>query len=155
MKLSVIFGVGQMSIGILLKGSNNIYERQWVAFFFEFIPQLLTLLCLFGYMDYLIIAKWLMDWDQYNTSFAPSIISVMIDMCLNQGKPSAADELPLVGGSTATQIKVENILLLIVLVCVPVMLCVKPCVYGCCCKSKDSHHQENQESEVAEHELAA
>jgi V-type H+-transporting ATPase subunit a len=63
MKLSVIFGVGQMSIGILLKGSNNIYERQWVAFFFEFIPQLLTLLCLFGYMDYLIIAKWLMDWD--------------------------------------------------------------------------------------------
>jgi len=27
MKLSVIFGVGQMSIGIMLKGSNNIYER--------------------------------------------------------------------------------------------------------------------------------
>ena len=63
MKLSVIFGVGQMTIGILLKGSNCAYSRRWIDFFFEFIPQLLTLLCLFGYMDYLIIAKWLTNWD--------------------------------------------------------------------------------------------
>jgi V-type H+-transporting ATPase subunit a len=139
MKLSVIFGVGQMSLGICLKGSNNVYRRDWIGFFFEFIPQLLTLLCLFGYMDYLIIAKWLMPWDTLNTSFAPSIISVMIDMCLSQGKPSSPGELPIVGGSTATQIKVENILVLIVMVSVPLMLCVKPCVYGCCCKEEDPH----------------
>jgi V-type H+-transporting ATPase subunit a len=38
MKLSVIFGVGQMTIGILLKGSNCAYSRRWIDFFFEFIP---------------------------------------------------------------------------------------------------------------------
>lgn len=38
MKIAVIFGVAQMSIGVLLKGSNNIYFRQWLDFFFEFIP---------------------------------------------------------------------------------------------------------------------
>ena len=82
MKLSVIFGVAQMTLGILLKGSNAIHMRKWVDFFFEFIPQLLTLLCLFGYMDYLIIAKWLTNWDG-RTGGAPSIISIMIDMCLS------------------------------------------------------------------------
>lgn len=50
--------------------------------------------------------------------------------------------------------KVENILVLIVLVCVPTMLCVKPCVYGCCFKSTD-HHDKNKEGEVAEYEMAA
>ncbi len=38
MKTSVIFGVAQMLLGILLKGFNNVYFRQWIDFFFEFIP---------------------------------------------------------------------------------------------------------------------
>jgi len=38
MKIAVIFGVVQMSIGVLLKGSNSIYFHKWLDFFFEFIP---------------------------------------------------------------------------------------------------------------------
>lgn len=38
MKFSVIFGVAQMTFGILLKGSNTIYFRNMVDFFCEFIP---------------------------------------------------------------------------------------------------------------------
>jgi len=94
MKISVIFGVAQMTIGIILKGTNTIYFRRWVDFFFEFLPQILTLWCLFGYMDYLIIVKWLTDWGN-QTWGAPSVISIMIDMFLSGGVPSSPAELPI------------------------------------------------------------
>ena len=84
MKLSVIFGVWQMSLGICLKGSNNLYYKQYIDFFFEFIPQIVIMLCMFGYMDMLIVWKWLTNWEG-RTAGAPSIISTMIDMFLNGG----------------------------------------------------------------------
>jgi V-type H+-transporting ATPase subunit a len=76
-----------MTLGVLLKGSNALYFRHWIDFLFEFVPQLLILLAMFGFMDYLIIQKWLTDW-QGRETYAPSVISTMIDMFLNGGKPS-------------------------------------------------------------------
>ena len=96
MKISVIFGVAQMGLGIFLKGSNAVYQRNWVNFFFEFIPQICTLACLFGFMDYLIVAKWLTNWGP-NSGQAPSIITMMIDMALNGGVPSTPSDLPIIG----------------------------------------------------------
>ena len=96
MKISVIFGVGQMSLGIFLKGFNALYYRNWLNFFFEFVPQILTMLCLFGYMDFLIIAKWLTNWGD-NSTYAHSIISMMIDMALNGGMPATKSDLRIVG----------------------------------------------------------
>lgn len=58
MKLSVIFAILQMSLGILMKGINSIYFRKYLDFMFEFIPQIILLLALFGWMDALIIGKW-------------------------------------------------------------------------------------------------
>lgn len=49
-----------MSIGIILKGLNNIYYKKLLDFFFEFLPQIILLLVLFGWMDALIIGKWAM-----------------------------------------------------------------------------------------------
>jgi V-type H+-transporting ATPase subunit a len=60
MKTAVIFAILQMSLGIILKGANAIYFKQPLDFIFEFIPQILLLLVLFGWMDALIIGKWLM-----------------------------------------------------------------------------------------------
>ena len=60
-------------------------------FIFEFIPQIILLLVLFGYMDLLIILKWLRPMDLANPAdndrihYAPSIITTMIDMFLNAG----------------------------------------------------------------------
>lgn len=62
MKTSIIFGVSQMVLGVLLKGLNSIHFRNPVDFFFEFIPQLGFLLCTFGYMVFLIFAKWSIDY---------------------------------------------------------------------------------------------
>lgn len=62
MKISVIIGVVHMTLGVFIKASNSIYFGKYMDFFFEFIPQLAFLLTLFGYMDFLIIYKWLVNW---------------------------------------------------------------------------------------------
>jgi len=63
MKIAVILGVFQMCIGIIIKGCNARYNKNRLDFWFEFVPQLCMMLALFGFMDYLIIAKWLINWD--------------------------------------------------------------------------------------------
>ena len=63
MKLAVIYGVMQMSLGVSMKGFNAVYKRNYVELLFEFLPQIVFLLCLFGFMDLMIITKWLTDWN--------------------------------------------------------------------------------------------
>lgn len=76
-----------MALGVLMKAHNDLYFGQKLGFFFEFIPQMLLLLGLFGLMDTLIIVKWLTNWEATpgGTSAAPSIISTMIGMGLKFG----------------------------------------------------------------------
>lgn len=59
-----------MSLGIFMKGLNSIYFKQPLDFIFEFIPQILLLWFLFGWMDALIIAKWFSVKD-IETNFDP------------------------------------------------------------------------------------
>mmetsp|Transcript_28072 Transcript_28072/g.42443 ORF Transcript_28072/g.42443 Transcript_28072/m.42443 type:complete len:172 (+) Transcript_28072:335-850(+) len=101
MKISVIFGVGQMLIGYCLKGFNAVYFRHWVELFAEVATQILLLAALFGFMDYLIITKWLTDWDAVTkgtNEVAPAIIQAMITMFIQGGvkKPNdvQADLIP-------------------------------------------------------------
>lgn len=84
MKLSVIIGVLQMSLGVCLKGINALYFKNKLDFFLEFVPQITLLLVLFGYMDLLIINKWLCDFTNIEY-MAPSVISTMINMFLGGG----------------------------------------------------------------------
>mmetsp|Transcript_34504 Transcript_34504/g.34144 ORF Transcript_34504/g.34144 Transcript_34504/m.34144 type:complete len:350 (+) Transcript_34504:1618-2667(+) len=123
MKLSVILGVAQMSLGILMKGFNSIHFGRPIEFVFEFIPQIILISALFGYMDYLIIMKWLTDWTG-NTARAPGIISTMIGMFLKFGEiPEGTDALVV---SAEYQQWLSTTLLLVALTCVPAMLLVKP-----------------------------
>lgn len=62
MKLSVILGVTQMCLGIVMKAFNAAYKRNKLDFFLEFVPQIILMVCLFGYMDLLIICKWCTDY---------------------------------------------------------------------------------------------
>ena len=62
MKIAVIFGVCHMTLAIFQKGFNSIYHKRWLDFFFEFIPQIVLLLALFGWMDTIIIKKWVTDY---------------------------------------------------------------------------------------------
>jgi vacuolar-type H+-ATPase subunit I/STV1 len=63
MKLSVIFGVGHMTLGILCKGTNTIFFGQYTAFFTEVVAGIVILWGLFGWMDVLIIAKFFKTYD--------------------------------------------------------------------------------------------
>ena len=63
MKLSVIIAVIHMTVGVCLKAANSIFFKKSLDLFFEFIPQFLLLVGLFGYMDFLIVFKWLKNWD--------------------------------------------------------------------------------------------
>lgn len=75
MKAAVIIGVLQMGFGVILKGCNAIHFRNWLDFYFEFLPQIVFLVVTFGYMDFLIIYKWLSDFTGEATVRAPSIIN--------------------------------------------------------------------------------
>lgn len=63
MKISVIIAIIHMSVGVCIKAANALYFRKKIDFYFEFIPQFIFLFGLFGYMDFLIIFKWLKVWD--------------------------------------------------------------------------------------------
>ncbi len=63
MKLSVVLGITQMTLGICLRGINALYFKNYLDFFCEFIPMILFDLCFFGYMVILIFVKWSINWD--------------------------------------------------------------------------------------------
>jgi len=137
MKLAVIFGVAQMCLGIFLKGSNALHARSPIDFLFEFVPQIITMLALFGFMDYLIMLKWMNNYEGEEFT-APGIITSMIDMFLRGGVPSNETDRPLIG-TVAEQTELMQLLVLIVLICVPLMLLVKPIWFllaGCCSRKK-------------------
>lgn len=121
-----------------MKGFNNVYFKATVDFFFEFIPQLILLLALFGWMDALIIGKWLTPMDmetnyaigteEYNaTRYAPSVITTMIDMFLNPGSNLDSNGDIKFFYVYEGQATTGSILILVAFICVPVMLFVKPC----------------------------
>jgi V-type H+-transporting ATPase subunit a len=89
MKLSVILGVVQMSFGIILKGVNAYYFKAPIDFVFEFIPQIIFMLIMFGYMIAMIFIKWATDWSA-DKSKAPSIISQLMGIVLNGGSVGPA-----------------------------------------------------------------
>ncbi|EGR27623.1 v-type ATPase 116kda subunit family protein, putative [Ichthyophthirius multifiliis] len=145
MKMAVIIGVLQMSLGVCMKALNALYFKHNLDFYFEFIPQILFLLVTFGYMDFLIYVKWGQDWSQVleNKKSPPSIINLMIDMPLNNAYPG---EITVFGRGNEQQ-QVGILLLLIAVLCVPVMLCLKPGIIYFKQKKYNKLHQVNQVSD--------
>lgn len=84
MKISVIIAVVHMTLGVFIKATNTIYFCKMMDFFFEFVPQLIFLVLLFGYMDFLIVLKWTVDWGLYAAD-SPSVITTMINLPLKLG----------------------------------------------------------------------
>ena len=109
--MSVIVAVAQMSLGVLMKALNSIYFNSKIDFFFEFVPQLILLVGLFGYMDLLIIVKWLTNYTGHE-SLAPSIINTMINIPLKGG---LIEGIPFIGDSVVNQ-QLSIILLLLAVI---------------------------------------
>lgn len=71
MKLGVIMAVLHMSIGIIQKGTNAIYFKRLPDFWTEVVTGLIILWGLFGWMDFLVIAKWFHRIDIEDTAPSP------------------------------------------------------------------------------------
>ena len=123
MKWSVIIGVLQMTLGIVLRGLNNLYFKDYVGFIFEAIPQIIFMSLLFGYMIVMIFIKWSKDWSA-DYSKAPSIISILMGIGLNGG---SVDGKPL-WGSIPVEEKTNRTFLYICICCVPIILLPKPLI---------------------------
>jgi len=114
MKLSVLFGVLQMLVGIFLRWSNAFFEKNMTNFFCECIPMLVFLICFFGWMDFMILYKWVTPMDN-----PPGLINAMIVMAMRQ-----EDKSPLWNGSPGT----ASIMMLLTVLSVPILLIPKPLV---------------------------
>uniref|UniRef100_A0A7N6BB82 V-type proton ATPase subunit a n=1 Tax=Anabas testudineus TaxID=64144 RepID=A0A7N6BB82_ANATE len=97
MKMSVIIGVIHMSFGVVLSVFNHLHFRQKCNVYLLFLPELLFLLCLFGYLVFMIFYKWL-AFGARDSSQAPSILIHFINMFVMQGK----DITPLYPGQVLT-----------------------------------------------------
>ena len=53
MKLSVLFGVLQMTLGVFIRWSNAFHSSNGVDFMCECIPMLMFMVCFFGWMDFM------------------------------------------------------------------------------------------------------
>jgi V-type H+-transporting ATPase subunit a len=60
---------------------NLIHFKEKLTFLTSFLPQVIFMCSIFGYMIVLILAKWNQQW----ASSAPSIIKVMIEMVMKLG----------------------------------------------------------------------
>eukprot|EP00735_Rhodelphis_limneticus_P009068 TRINITY_DN2518_c0_g1::TRINITY_DN2518_c0_g1_i1::g.19327::m.19327 TRINITY_DN2518_c0_g1::TRINITY_DN2518_c0_g1_i1::g.19327 ORF type:complete len:821 (-),score=262.11,sp/Q9SJT7/VHAA2_ARATH/45.57/0.0,V_ATPase_I/PF01496.14/3.8e-259,Vps5/PF09325.5/0.0081,Vps5/PF09325.5/2.8,DUF2216/PF10226.4/0.052,DUF106/PF01956.11/0.49,MutS_III/PF05192.13/1.8e+02,MutS_III/PF05192.13/2.4,CHASE3/PF05227.8/87,CHASE3/PF05227.8/1.8,Sec34/PF04136.10/0.36,Sec34/PF04136.10/3.2e+03,TMPIT/PF07851.8/2e+02,TMPIT/PF07851.8/0.38 TRI len=130
MKMSVIMGVLQMTVGVILSYFNARYFRRPLNVWFEFVPQFLFLQSIFGYLCIMIFIKWgtnyyeKEDYDPNDTDcYAPDIKQVLIDMFMSPGSWND-DYDRLYSGQETVQV----FLVLIAVICMPWMLLCKPLI---------------------------
>uniref|UniRef100_A0A7N6C422 V-type proton ATPase subunit a n=1 Tax=Anabas testudineus TaxID=64144 RepID=A0A7N6C422_ANATE len=114
MKMSVIIGIIHMTFGVSLSFFNYWHFGQISKVFFVLIPELFFMLCLFGYLVFMVVYKWI-AYTPAQSKIAPSILIHFIDMFLFTDNP---DNLPLYKG----QAVVQKVLVVLALCSVPVLL---------------------------------
>ncbi|XP_073697587.1 V-type proton ATPase 116 kDa subunit a isoform X3 [Garra rufa] len=121
MKMSIILGVVHMTFGVTLSLFNHMYFKKPLNIFLGFIPEIVFLVSLFGYLVLLIFYKWL-AYDAKSSKEAPSLLITFINMCLfSYNDPT---NKPFYTG----QVVIQCLLVIIALACVPCMLIVKTLV---------------------------
>ncbi|EAN92926.1 putative V-type proton ATPase subunit a [Trypanosoma cruzi] len=136
MKCSVIIGVVQMMVGVILSLMNHLYFGDKLQVWFRFVPEIVFLSCTFGYMCLLIVIKWCTPWEN-RTHDAPSLLETMTNFFLQPGTVN----LPLYRGQAVIQV----LLLLIAFAMVPVLLFVIPFM-------EKKHHDEAMKRKALLHE---
>merc|ERR1711948_156346 len=135
------------TVGLVLRWSNAIYEKNMTDFIFECIPMMVFMFCFFGWMDVMILYKWTHPIDN-----APNIINSLICMAMGQ-----QDNNPLWDGS----VQMAQTLMKFTVLSVPFMLFPKPFIllfqHKAAQKKKGDGHQllQDEEAGVAEASMVA
>ncbi|XP_008328252.1 V-type proton ATPase 116 kDa subunit a isoform X3 [Cynoglossus semilaevis] len=115
MKMSIVLGVIHMLFGVSLSLFNHLYFQKPLNIYFGFIPEIVFMVSLFGYLVILVLYKWI-AYNVFTSKEAPSLLIAFINMFLFN-----VSGTPLYSG----QMAVQTILVLIALACIPCMLIVK------------------------------
>ncbi|XP_029427146.1 V-type proton ATPase 116 kDa subunit a isoform X2 [Rhinatrema bivittatum] len=118
MKMSVILGVTHMTFGVILGFFNHLHFKKKFSIYLVFLPELIFMLSVFGYLVFMIVYKWL-AYSAENSRSAPSILIHFINMFL---APSDQNERALYGGQHVFQV----FLLVLIFLSVPVLFFGKP-----------------------------
>ncbi|XP_022146201.1 V-type proton ATPase subunit a1 [Momordica charantia] len=113
MKMSILLGIAQMNLGIILSYFNARFTGSSIDIRHQFVPQVIFLNSLFGYLSLLIIIKWC-------TGSQADLYHVMIYMFLSPFEDLGENEL--FWGQRPLQI----LLLMLAIIAVPWMLFPKP-----------------------------
>ncbi|KAK9758322.1 hypothetical protein RND81_01G223000 [Saponaria officinalis] len=125
MKMSILIGVTQMNLGIILSYYNGKFFKNDLNIWHQFVPQMIFLNSLFGYLSLLILVKWC-------TGSKADLYHVMIYMFLSPTDDLGENQLFF--GQRLLQI----LLLFSALVSVPWMLFPKPFLLK---KQHEERHQ--------------
>ncbi|ORX53186.1 V0/A0 complex, 116-kDa subunit of ATPase [Hesseltinella vesiculosa] len=126
MKQAIILGVLHMTFAICLQVVNHLHFRKRMFIWLEFVPQILFMESIFGYLVFCIMYKWSVDWyerdaaGEYVRNAPPNLLNMLIYMFLSPGTILPGEQL------YAGQGVVQVLLLLIAVVCVPWMWFAKP-----------------------------
>ncbi|XP_043860701.1 V-type proton ATPase 116 kDa subunit a1 isoform X6 [Dromiciops gliroides] len=121
MKMSVILGIIHMTFGVTLSLLNHTYFKKPLNIYLEFIPEIIFMTSLFGYLVILIFYKWT-AYDVYSSKDAPSLLIHFINMFLFSYSDSSNNML------YSGQQGVQCFLVVIAMLCVPWMLVFKPLI---------------------------
>ncbi|MGH0142987.1 UNVERIFIED_CONTAM: hypothetical protein FKN15_017301 [Acipenser sinensis] len=121
MKMSVILGIIHMLFGVTLSLFNHIYFKKPLNIYLGFIPEMIFMSTLFGYLVILIIYKW-GTYNAFTSKDAPSLLIHFINMFLFNYSDQTNKML------YSGQVGLQCFLVVVALLCVPWMLVVKPLV---------------------------
>jgi len=126
MKMSVLLGVMQMGFGVVLGYFNGKFFKRPLDVWHMFLPQIMFLMSIFGYLCIMIIYKWITVDFPSEGGNPPSLLLMLINMFLKLG--SGVEQAEILYGDSAghTQTFIQTGLVLLALICVPWMLLVKP-----------------------------
>jgi len=117
MKMSVVIGVIHMLFGTIVSLFNYLHFKSFGEILVVFLPELLYMGSIFGYLTFTIIFKWCKDW---TGAQAPGLMNMLIYMFLSPGNVDKEEEL------YPHQGKIQLVLLLIALLSIPVLLLGRP-----------------------------
>lgn len=110
-----------MTFALCLQLPNHIRFKSSLDIWANFVPQIIFLESIFGYLVVCILYKWSYDWSQSDTN-PPSLLLMLISMVLSPGQIDPDKNPQLYKGQATVQL----VLLGLAGICIPWLLITKP-----------------------------